>query len=95
MPLGVVSAHSPRTQAEVILRPGTRLLLYTDGLVETRNEPLYDRMARLAQTLGGQRGAPPGIVVRALTDLMLDGHDSTDDVCLLCLDYAPPADGAA
>jgi serine/threonine-protein kinase RsbW len=92
MPLGVVSAHSPRTEAQVTLQPGTRLLLYTDGLVETRDEPLYDRMARLARTLAGQREAPPSIAVRALTDLMLDGRRSADDVCLLCLDYVPPGE---
>jgi serine phosphatase RsbU (regulator of sigma subunit) len=40
-----------RPEAEVLLRPGATLLLYTDGLVEDRALPLDEGMARLGDLL--------------------------------------------
>lgn len=37
------------------LHPGDRLLLYTDGLVETRHHPIDERLETLLRTLGQQR----------------------------------------
>jgi serine/threonine-protein kinase RsbW len=87
MPLGVRADVKPRIDAEVTLRPGARLLLYTDGLVETRTSVVTDGMALVASKLSQHREAPPAELLRILTDHMLDEHRGDDDVCLLCLSF--------
>ncbi|MEU4276632.1 SpoIIE family protein phosphatase [Streptomyces tanashiensis] len=41
----------------VLLHPGGRLLLCTDGLVETRDDPIDERLNLLLSALGTQRKA--------------------------------------
>jgi serine/threonine-protein kinase RsbW len=95
LPLGVFVDVSPRIEAEVTLRPGARLLLYTDGLVETRTASVTDGMAQLANELGRHRAAPPAVLVRTLTDTMLRHRPGEDDVCLLCISFKNPRRGTA
>jgi serine/threonine-protein kinase RsbW len=78
----------PRVEAEVVLAAGTLLLLYTDGLVERREQTLDAGLDRLAAELDRRRGAPPAELVDALTDAMLVGEQHRDDVCVLCLELA-------
>ncbi len=47
-----------RIEADDVLEPGARLLLYTDGLVERRAESLDTGLARLAAELDPRRAAP-------------------------------------
>jgi serine/threonine-protein kinase RsbW len=97
MPLGVFGVADSRADADATLPPGARLLLYTDGLVETRTEPVTDGMARLAGELSRHRETPPVELLRVLTDAMLGGRHGEDDVCLLCVSIkgsaAPTTDG--
>ncbi len=51
-PLGV-TPHTPYTDVEGELAAGDTLLLYTDGLVERRGEPIDDGLERLAGSLAG------------------------------------------
>jgi serine/threonine-protein kinase RsbW len=86
-PIGVVTGR-PREQVALQLEPGTRLLLYTDGLIERRGESLDRGFERLLAEVGRQAEATPEATVRELTaDLLADGPGE-DDVSLLYLAYA-------
>ncbi|NEA46440.1 SpoIIE family protein phosphatase [Streptomyces sp. SID10815] len=79
IPLGVGGA--PFQAVTVDLRPGDQLVLYTDGLVETRNDPIDERLGDLLRLL-----SPPYASVEETCDQLLKqlrdpaGHD---DVALL------------
>lgn len=68
--------------AELFLEPTDRLLMVTDGLIETRGTDLAVSMDQLRTAAAD---APPGI--DALCDLLLDrfGHDPEDDIAMLAL----------
>jgi serine/threonine-protein kinase RsbW len=89
-PLGVFAGTPERTEADVTLDPGTRLLLYTDGLVERRGRSIGTGLDLLTAALGARRDDPPAALVEGLTAAMLADEDRRDDVCLLCLDYTGP-----
>ncbi|MET8679355.1 SpoIIE family protein phosphatase [Streptomyces sp. NPDC004647] len=79
VPLGV--GGIPFGTTELDLTPGSRLVLYTDGLVETRDDPIDARLQALVRMLTGPRHS-----LERTCDLLLhsvrdpDGHD---DVALL------------
>ncbi|MEU9308353.1 SpoIIE family protein phosphatase [Streptomyces sp. NPDC048256] len=78
-PLGVGGVTFETTTVE--LAPGDLLVLYTDGLVETRLHPIDDRLAVLLSFLDD-----PGRPLEELCDLLLYGlrhPDDHDDVALL------------
>ncbi|WP_327381411.1 SpoIIE family protein phosphatase [Streptomyces sp. NBC_01207] len=69
------------------LLPGDRLVLYTDGLVETRDDALDDRLDLLLRLL-----ADPGLPPEATCDRLLAAlrhHDATDDVALVIAHVRP------
>jgi serine phosphatase RsbU (regulator of sigma subunit)/DNA-binding response OmpR family regulator len=78
--LGVGLPHPPPT--ELFLEPTDRLLMVTDGLIETRGTDLAVSMEHLRAAAGG---ALPGL--DALCDTLLDcfGRDREDDIALLAL----------
>jgi serine phosphatase RsbU (regulator of sigma subunit) len=81
LPLAVV-ADLVRPQHDVVLAPGSTLLLYTDGLVERRDEDLDAGMARATTALRDGRHLPPVELAGLLTDQLLsDAPD--DDVAFL------------
>ncbi|OQR62880.1 PAS sensor protein [Streptomyces maremycinicus] len=78
-PLGVGGVDFETTTVE--LTPGDLLVLYTDGLVETRLHPIDDRLAVLLSFLD-----EPGRALEEICDLLLYGlrhPDDHDDVALL------------
>ncbi|WP_314219425.1 SpoIIE family protein phosphatase [Streptomyces zaehneri] len=78
-PLGVGGVPFETTTVE--LAPGDLLVLYTDGLVETRLHPIDDRLDVLLSFLD-----EPGRPLEELCDLLLYGlrhPDDHDDVALL------------
>nr|WP_171395812.1 SpoIIE family protein phosphatase [Streptomyces asoensis] len=78
-PLGVGGVPFETTTVE--LAPGDLLVLYTDGLVETRLHPIDDRLAVLLSFLD-----EPGRPLEEICDLLLYGlrhPDDHDDVALL------------
>ena len=81
LPLAVAD-DLERPEADVVLSPGSTVLLYTDGLVERRGEGLDDGLARAAAVLGEGRHLAPAELAELLTDkLLADAPD--DDVAFL------------
>ena len=87
LPLAVVE-DLVRPEHDVVLPPGSTLLLYTDGLVERRDEDLDQGMARASTALSEARALSPAALAEVLTDqLLADAPD--DDVAFLV--YRSPA----
>jgi light-regulated signal transduction histidine kinase (bacteriophytochrome) len=85
-----VDPTRPRTEQEVLLPPGSTLLLYTDGLVERRDQVFDDGVALLAGALAELHGRPvPELCDDLLGRLLPDRAE--DDVALvaLCLQPCP------
>jgi GAF domain-containing protein/anti-sigma regulatory factor (Ser/Thr protein kinase) len=78
---------APRPRDELVLQPGDSLIMYSDGLIERRNEPITSGMDRLATTAtmmadDGWPERPAGAFASMLSD-----DERTDDVVVLCLGY--------
>ena len=85
-PLGVIGS-SPLSERRERLQPGSTLLLYTDGLVERREEPIDVGMWRLADALTDAPDDLGACCDHLLTKLLTDGR-SADDVALIALRLA-------
>ncbi|MPY29793.1 SpoIIE family protein phosphatase [Streptomyces adustus] len=80
-PLGA-GAGLPVETAELLLAADSRLVLYTDGLVEARGRDIDVGLGMLAEALAGAEGATPDDTCRVVLDAMLRTR-SSDDVALL------------
>nr|WP_202437330.1 PP2C family protein-serine/threonine phosphatase [Streptomyces sp. SID5910] len=89
-PLGLGLADAGTIEASTVaLRPGDRLFLASDGVVEARDAggafyPLADRLAGLAA------GEPAGLAERVWADLVGFCPDVDDDVTMLVLTPSSP-----
>ncbi len=80
---GVHLSHTLR------LLPGTTGVLYTDGLVERRDEDIDQGLDLLARTLGGPVGTPDVVCARLLRAMGVTAeHD--DDVAVLAFQLPAP-----
>jgi PAS domain S-box-containing protein len=87
VPLGVGGV--PFATTTVDLDPGDRLVFYTDGLVETRRQPLDERLDALLTLLKG-----PDRPLQEVCDLLLRTlyePENADDVALLIARATTPA----
>jgi anti-sigma regulatory factor (Ser/Thr protein kinase) len=84
-PLGL--PHSPSfVEEEVAMLPGTSVLLYTDGLIERRDESLETGFERLRST--AEQVLDGTGLADQITDLLqrvIDGPRPSDDVALMLL----------
>jgi anti-sigma regulatory factor (Ser/Thr protein kinase) len=81
-----VGREAPRPPAErVPFPPGSLLLLYTDGLVERRDESLQDGIERLAGFVARHWQLPLVDLERSLFAAMLEGRDRADDVAMVAV----------
>lgn len=82
VPLDVLAGAGARAEATVTLAPGSVLLLYTDGLVERRGEPVSDGLDRLLAEVAACGSGPPSALAPAVARAL---HEPAlaDDVCLL------------
>jgi len=71
-----------REEAACELPPGSVLVLYTDGLVEDRKQPLQEGIDRLVGELAQHAATPAGPLVAQLVHA-LHGSENTDDTCVL------------
>ncbi|WP_149827650.1 ATP-binding SpoIIE family protein phosphatase [Streptomyces tailanensis] len=70
----------------VPLGPGSTAVLYTDGLVERRNEDLDEGIAALERALAGATGAPQVVCDRLVRSTGVTA-DHDDDVAVLVLQH--------
>ncbi|WP_433887867.1 PP2C family protein-serine/threonine phosphatase [Streptomyces sp. CA-111067] len=73
------------------VKPDSILLMVTDGLIETRDEDLLDRMEQLRQEAAAGPSGP-----NALCDHLLDvfGSGPEDDLIVFAVHLDPPSDSA-
>jgi serine/threonine-protein kinase RsbW len=83
-PLGSRAGDTTRTERTRYLQPGTRMLLYTDGLIERRSRTIDKGFEVLAREFARVRAAPTNGLTAALADTLV-GREHADDVCLLSL----------
>jgi PAS domain S-box-containing protein len=79
-----VDHRTLRTEREISVRRGSTLLLYTDGLVEDRNLPLDEGMARLRAALAELAREPLDVLCDGLLD-RLRPQGQQDDVALVAI----------
>jgi anti-sigma regulatory factor (Ser/Thr protein kinase)/putative methionine-R-sulfoxide reductase with GAF domain len=87
VPLGVM-ANPSYVQTTLEIEPPTRLLLYTDGLIERADEPLEDGLERLRAAAHGEHGDRAAYCDHLLAALLPDGAND-DDAALLVMDAEP------
>jgi serine phosphatase RsbU (regulator of sigma subunit) len=82
---GPTAQLGPRGDAVVQLPSGAVLVLYTDGLVERREQSLDHGIRRLREALAGPARAPaPGLLCDQLLDAVC-GDGCSDDLALLAV----------
>ena len=85
VPIGV-QGPAPRQVSTVPFPPGAVLCLYTDGLIERRDRPLDDGIARLS---GALTATDPEAACATVMATMTGHSAHEDDVALLILRHAP------
>ncbi|WP_051274755.1 SpoIIE family protein phosphatase [Cellulomonas sp. URHD0024] len=88
-----VHPDTDRQQSTLELSQGATLLLYTDGLVESRTQSLQPGLDRLSATLGPLAGLELETLCDQLLAEMLPPYPQ-DDVAILAIRLRPTADGS-
>jgi len=82
-PLDARPAPIPRPQAEITFAGGATLVLYTDGLIERRQEDIDKGLTRLADALVRHQGTDPETLADAVLLELLPHGGATDDTALI------------
>ncbi|MGW8950300.1 PP2C family protein-serine/threonine phosphatase [Streptomyces sp. NPDC055709] len=83
-PLGALDDDSARSEATHSYEPGATLVLYTDGLIERREEDIDAGLERLARSLARHGGlAPESLADALLVDLSPAADGPDDDTALV------------
>ena len=86
LPLGVRPDEERSDPGPVPVEPGSKLLLYTDGLTERVDRAGNDGEAAVLDAVEGFRGSVDGLCERVLAALL--PQRSSDDTCLLAIGIA-------
>ena len=84
-PLGARPEPVPRPETSLGFTEGDTLVLYTDGLIERRDEDIDAGLARLADALVRHRGSDPEALADALLRDLLPSGTATDDTALVII----------
>jgi PAS domain-containing protein/anti-sigma regulatory factor (Ser/Thr protein kinase) len=86
-PLGIDTSEERPAAATADLPPGSLVLLYTDGLIERRTEPIDEGLARLARVVGEHWNMPLRRVKQAIFAELVDSSTTiaADDIALVAL----------
>jgi hypothetical protein len=76
--------HQRYESSSIDVRPGERVLMFTDGLVERRREHLDLGLARLARLATSHAGLAPQEFVETLAASVTDRFD---DLAVVCIDF--------
>jgi phosphoserine phosphatase RsbU/P len=79
--------------ARTTLAPGARLILYTDGLVERRTEPIDASLDRLCAACAGYDGDVDGLAAHLVATLHPPEGALRDDIAVLVLERAAYSPG--
>jgi anti-anti-sigma factor len=85
-------ALKPRRVTTLDFPPGATLCLYTDGLVERRDQPIDDGIARLCAAV---TAADPEAACASVMAAMAGYSPHTDDIALLIVRRAPEEPGGS
>ena len=89
LPLGMLPEGWLRSQATAALPPGATLMLYTDGLVERRNQPLDKGIDAAAVTVAERAQDHPDHVADHVMSAMTPAAGYDDDVAVLIYRHPP------
>ncbi|MFJ9588454.1 PP2C family protein-serine/threonine phosphatase [Streptomyces acidicola] len=84
-PLGARLHHVPRPQAGLTYARGDTLVLYTDGLIERRDEDIDSSLARLTGALAQDSALAPDQLADGLLDRLGVAGGAPDDVALIVI----------
>ncbi|MFJ1730546.1 PP2C family protein-serine/threonine phosphatase [Streptomyces sp. NPDC088254] len=84
-PLGTREHHVPRPQAGLPYMPEDTLVLYTDGLIERRDEDIDVGLERLTTALAQDRALPPDLLADALLTRLNVAGGVSDDIALVVI----------
>ncbi|MEA2232547.1 MAG: hypothetical protein QOD83_2363 [Solirubrobacteraceae bacterium] len=93
-PLGAAPAKRQIPQERLVLEPGDTVLLYTDGLVERRDDPIDSRLEQLRAAVAA---APADLQasLEHLTTTLIEDELRVDDIAMLALRTEGPTDSFA
>jgi PAS domain S-box-containing protein len=89
LPLAMLPADWRRSQATATLPPGATLMLYTDGLVERRSQPLDKGIDAAAVTVAEHAQDHPDDVADRVMSAMTPAAGYEDDVAVLIYRHPP------
>ncbi len=78
-----VFRHGDASMASTRIEPGSKIILYTDGLIERRGEAIDDSLDRLRHAAAEHNQDDPRTMTHAIISAMLDDHPQTDDAVTL------------
>src|SRR5205823_2417150 len=87
LPLCIVDGIVERPEGRTTLREGSTLLLFTDGLIERRDDSIDAGLERLRHAVAARAAYEPERLCDEIVQEFANG--SLDDVVLLCLRREP------
>ncbi|MHB9863427.1 PP2C family protein-serine/threonine phosphatase [Streptomyces sp. YIM S03343] len=84
-PLGAREHHVPRPQAGLAYTPGDTLVMYTDGLIERRDEDIDTGLQRLSTALAQDPTLSPDLLADALLDRLDVAGGAPDDIAFVII----------